>query len=234
MLLPAKFIHRMKRNNLATRTLFPALGLVATLLLSGCSANQEKTLPILGERQVVERQVNGKTVEDTVYLTIPNFAFVDQDSQQVTNQTFANKIYVTDFFFTTCPSICPKMKTQMLRVYDKFKDNPNVLLLSHTIDPQHDTVAVLKDFSERLGVSSDKWHFVTGEKDSIYAIAEKYLVPVKEEKGAEGGFIHGGHFMLIDGERRIRGVYDGTDAAAVDQLLNDIPVLLKEEQHEKK
>ncbi|WP_242920275.1 SCO family protein [Pontibacter liquoris] len=224
----------MKRNNLATRTLFPALGLVATLLLSGCSANQEKTLPILGERQVVERQVNGKTVEDTVYLTIPNFAFVDQDSQQVTNQTFANKIYVTDFFFTTCPSICPKMKTQMLRVYDKFKDNPNVLLLSHTIDPQHDTVAVLKDFSERLGVSSDKWHFVTGEKDSIYAIAEKYLVPVKEEKGAEGGFIHGGHFMLIDGERRIRGVYDGTDAAAVDQLLNDIPVLLKEEQHEKK
>lgn len=216
--------------------LLPVLALSA-LLLYGCNGQtggDEQTLPILGERQVVERQVNGQTVEDTTYLTIPSFAFVDQDSQQVTNQTFDNKIYVTDFFFTTCPTICPKMKTQLLRVYDKYKDNANVLLLSHTIDPEHDSVAVLKDFSERLGVSSAKWHFVTGDRDSIYAIAEKYLVPVQEDAGAAGNFTHGGHFMLIDGNRHIRGVYDGTDPADVDQLISDIPLLLKEKQHEKK
>jgi len=210
---------------------------LSALLLYGCngkSGSGEQTLPILGERQVVERQVNGQTVEDTTYLTIPSFAFVDQDSQQVTNQTFDNKVYVTDFFFTTCPTICPKMKTQLLRVYDKYKDDSDVLLLSHTIDPEHDSVAVLKDFSERLGVSSTKWHFVTGDRDSIYAIAEKYLVPVQEDAGAAGNFTHGGHFMLIDGNRHIRGVYDGTDPADVDQLINDIPLLLKEKQHEKK
>ncbi|WP_347156731.1 SCO family protein [Pontibacter chitinilyticus] len=216
---------------------FPMLALSA-LLLYGCngnSSNEARKLPILGERDVVEHQVNGKTVEDTAYLAIPPFAFVDQDSQVVTNKTFDNKVYVTDFFFTTCPSICPKMKTQMLRVYDKFKTNPNVLLLSHTIDPEHDSVAVLKDFSERLGVKADKWHFVTGNKDSIYAIAEKYLVPVQQTKGANGGYIHGGHFMLIDGNRHIRGVYDGTDPLEVDQLMTDIPVLLNEEQqHAKK
>ncbi|MBF9255040.1 SCO family protein [Pontibacter sp. 172403-2] len=228
----------MNRNN--NKPIFERLIAVlalSALLLYGCDSktgNTEQTLPILGERQIVERQVNGQTVEDTAYFTIPRFAFVDQDSQQVTNQTFDNKVYVTDFFFTTCPSICPKMKTQMLRVYDKYKDNPDVLLLSHTIDPEHDSVAVLKDFAERLGVSSDKWHFVTGDRDSIYAIAEKYLVPVQEDAGAPGNFTHGGHFMLIDGNRHIRGVYDGTDPAEVDQLMNDIPLLLKETRHEKK
>jgi protein SCO1/2 len=216
--------------------LFSAL-VLATVNLYGCSGNQsaeERTLPILGERDVVEKQVNGQTVADTLYPQIPDFAFVDQDSQQVTNQTFDNKVYIADFFFTTCPTICPKMKTQMLRVYDKYKDNPQVMLLSHTIDPQHDSVAVLKDFSERLGVTADKWHFVTGEKDSIYDVARHYLVTAQEDKAEAGGFIHSGAFVLVDEDRHIRGVYDGTDPAEVDQLIKDIPVLLKEEQHEKK
>lgn len=203
-------------------------------LLYSCSESgtNGKTLPILGEREAVEREVNGKTVVDTVYHQIPDFAFVDQDSQQVSQNTVDGKIYVTDFFFTSCPSICPKMKSQMLRVYEKFEDNPNVLLLSHSIDPEHDTVAVLKDYADRLGVKADRWHFLTGEKDSIYDIAMKYLVAVQEDgDAAGGGFTHGGHFVLVDGQRRIRGVYDGTKEASVDQLMQDIPLLLNEKKH---
>jgi protein SCO1/2 len=209
--------------------------LLATGFFYSCndSGAPGRTLPILGEREAVER-VNGQTVVDTVYHQIPDFAFVNQDSQQVTQETVAGKVYVTDFFFTSCPSICPKMKSQMLRVYEEYKENPNVLLLSHSIDPQHDTVAVLKDYADRLGVESAKWHFLTGEKDSIYDIAMKYLVPAQEDGDAEGGFTHGGHFILVDEQRRIRGVYDGTEEESVNQLIKDIPLLLNEKQHAKK
>ncbi|RDV15001.1 SCO family protein [Pontibacter diazotrophicus] len=196
------------------------------------SGARNQSLPILGEREAVEREVNGQLEVDTLYHQVPDFAFVNQDSQRVTQETVSGKIYVTDFFFTSCPSICPKMKSQMLRVYEEFKGNPDVLLLSHSIDPQHDTVAVLKDYADRLGVQSNTWHFLTGEKDSIYDIASKYLVAVQEDgDAAGGGFTHGGHFILVDEQRRIRGVYDGTEEASVDQLLQDIPVLLNEQQH---
>jgi len=202
----------------------------------GCSNSNdaEKTLPIYGEREAVTRQVNGQTVTDTVYHQIPDFAFVDQDSQQVTQETVAGKIYVADFFFTSCPTICPKMKSQMLRVYEQFRDNPQVLLLSHSIDPEHDTVAVLREYADRLGVQAAKWHFVTGDKDSIYDVAMQYLVPAQEDEGVAGGFTHGGHFVLVDEQRRIRGIYDGTQEEAVNKLIKDIPVLLKDKQHEQK
>jgi protein SCO1/2 len=135
----------------------------ACLALSACIQKKETPLPIFGEREVVGT--------DTVYHTIADFTFVDQDNAEVTNQTFANKIYVADFFFTSCRTICPIMKTQMLRVYDSIQNDPDVLLLSHSIDPEFDTVALLHDFAERLGVKSDKWHFVTGNKEDIYKIA---------------------------------------------------------------
>ncbi|WP_242927260.1 SCO family protein [Pontibacter vulgaris] len=210
----------------------PALTLAAGLFY-GCN-NAEQKLPILGERDVVEREVNGQTVADTLYPKVPDFAFTNQDGQQVTNQTFAGKIYITDFFFTTCPTICPKMKSQMLRVYEQYKDNPQVMLLSHTIDPQHDSVAVLKEYADRLSVKAPKWNFVTGQKDSIYDIAQRYMVTAQEDKAEAGGFVHSGAFVLVDENRHIRGIYDGTVAEEVDKLLKDIPVLLKEQQHEKK
>jgi protein SCO1 len=205
---------------------------VSAALFSGCDRTKtERILPILGEREVVQKKVNGQLQTDTVYARIPDFAFVNQDSQQVTNQTFAGKIYVTDFFFTTCPTICPKMKSQLLRVYEQFKDEPRVMLLSHTVDPRHDSVAVLRDYAQRLQVSSEKWHFVTGDKDALYGIAMKYLVPAREEGSEPGGFLHSGHFVLVDEHRRIRGIYEGTVAESVDQLLRDIPVLLKENKN---
>ncbi len=156
------------------------------------------------------------------------FQFVNQDSSIVTEKDVAGKIYVTDFFFTTCPTICPVMKTQMLRVYDVYKDADDFLLLSHTIDPKHDSVAVLHDYAEGLGISSDKWHLVTGDKDEIYEMAETYMVVAEEDERAPGGFIHSGAFMLLDKNRQVRGVFDGTKEEEVDQLIAAIKQLQNE------
>lgn len=192
--------------------------------ITSCEKKQQR-LPIFGERELVG--------SDTVFHTIADFRFIDQDSTEVTNKTFANKIYVADFFFTSCRTICPIMKTQMLRVYDSIENDPDVLLLSHTIDPEYDTVGKLHDYAERLGVKSSKWHFVTGEKDSIYNIAQKsYFATAMEDKTEPDGFIHSGAFLLIDKDRRIRGKYDGTKEDDVNRLLTDIE-RLKEEYAQK-
>ncbi len=206
------------------------LSIVAYCLwLIGCSTKPEKPLPIFGERQVVTTEVNGKQQTDTLYHTIANFQFVNQDSILVSNETFKDKIYVADFFFTSCRTICPIMKTQMLRVYDSIQTMPDVLLLSHSIDPEYDTVGLLNDFANRLGVKSDKWHFVTGVKDSIYNLAQTgYFATAMEDKTEPDGFIHSGAFLLIDKEGRIRGKYDGTVEEDVNRLIADIRRLRKE------
>ena len=189
------------------------IGIAFSFWLLACAP--EDKLPILGERIS-----NGN---DTIYHTIAPFRFVDQDGVEVTNATFADKIYVADFFFTSCRTICPIMKSQMLRVYDATKKIPDVLLLSHTIDPEYDTVKLLHDFANRLGVSSKRWHFVTGVKDSIYKIAQtSYFATAMEDKTEPDGFIHSGAFLLIDKERRIRGKYDGTKEEDVNRLIADI------------
>jgi protein SCO1 len=179
-------------------------------------------LPIIGERQGI--LPNG----DTIYPTIPNFSFTNQNGQTVSNADFENKIYVVDFFFTSCPTICPKVTAQMLRVHDKFKDNTNVLLLSHSIDPKRDSVGRLRDYAGKLGVSAPKWHFVTGEKDAIYNIADDYFSIAKEDPNAPGGFDHSGRLILVDKLRRVRSFCDGTDAADVDRFMEDIERLLRE------
>lgn len=189
-------------------------------ILISCSDTKITGLPILGRHEYIETEAG----TDTVYHTIKPFAFVDQDSSIITNNTYANKIYVSDFFFTSCPSICPLMKVQMLRVYEKYKNNPEVGILSHTIDPEYDNVERLNDYAKRLDVTSDKWHFVTGIKDTIYNIAQtSYYIGVRDD----GSFEHSGKFVLVDKQKRIRGVYDGTDEEAVDRLLKDMDVLLE-------
>jgi len=202
------------RTWLSLKQLAP-LAIVCLASLTGCQQPKEAKLPIFGERRVEGA--------DTIYHTIPPFHFIDQDSAVVTNATFDNKIYVADFFFTSCRTICPIMKTQMLRVYDSIQHEPDVLLLSHTIDPKYDTVALLHDFADRLGVKSNKWHFVTGDRDSIYRVAQTgYFATAMEDKSEPDGFIHSGAFLLIDKERRIRGKYDGTKDEDVNRLLRDI------------
>lgn len=200
---------------------YSIVAVLLSALLTSCIKEKEKPLPIFGEREVI----NG----DTVYHKIAPFALVNQDSMVVTNQTFSGKIYVADFFFTSCRTICPIMKTQMLRVYDSLENDPEVLILSHTIDPVHDTVTLLHDFADRLGVSSKRWHFVTGNKDSIYNIAQtSYFATAMEDKTEPDGFIHSGAFLLIDKDQRIRGKYDGTKDDDVNRLLADIRRLKRE------
>ena len=202
--------------------IFIAASMFSILVIS-CIQEKEKPLPVFGEREVEGT--------DTVYHTIAPFRFIDQDSNVVNNATFAGKIYVADFFFTSCRTICPIMKTQMLRVYDSIQNENDVLILSHTIDPEYDTVALLHDFADRLGVKSEKWHFVTGERDSIYNIAQtSYFATAMEDKTEPDGFIHSGAFLLIDKEQRIRGKYDGTKEDDVNRLLADIRKLQREYQ----
>ncbi len=198
-------------------------------ILNACRPEKDKPLPVLGHREVVVNEVNGQKVVDTVYHTIADFEFVNQDSIRVTQNTFSDKIYVADFFFTSCRTICPKMKTQMLRVYDSIQSLPDVLILSHTIDPEHDDIAKLHDFADRLGVQSSKWHFVTGDQDKIFDIAQtSYFATAMVDNTEPDGFIHSGAFLLIDKERRIRGKYDGTREEDVNRLIQDIKRLKKE------
>lgn len=205
---------------------------VASAYLFSCQGREK--LPVFGYKEVTNIKMDGiKPTADTIYHTIAEFQFVDQDSALVTNQTFKNKIYVADFFFTTCPTICPIMKTQMLRLYEVFETDSEVLFLSHTIDPEHDTVAVLRDFAERLGVKSEKWHMVTGDKDAIYDIGmNSYMVTASEDPNEPGGYIHSGAFILVDKQGRIRGMYDGTKEKSVNKLIEDIPFLLAEYTNE--
>lgn len=182
---------------------------------------RKTALPILGERDV-----NAKG--DTTYHTIPAFKFVNQNGDTITNADFAGKAYVADFFFIHCPTICPKVAQQMLRVYDKFKDNDRLALLAHTVDPKRDDVPALKKYADRLEVSAPKWHFVTGDKDEIYEIADDYFSIAMENPDAPGGYDHSGRLILVDEKGRVRAFANGTDPDEVTQFLSDINVLLEE------
>ncbi len=203
--------------------------LVVVFLIGLASCQSNARLPILGQKEALTKTVNGKTVTDSVDHAIPDFRFVSQYGDTVSAQTLKGKIYVADFFFTTCPTICPKMKTQLKRVYEQFKGNPNVMLLSHTIDPTHDSVAVLKEFAQNLGVEGRQWLFVTGDKEQIYDIGQNsYMVSAAEDASAPGGVVHSGAFILVDAQKHIRGIYDGTTVDGVDKLMADMDRLLAE------
>ncbi|OYU96991.1 MAG: SCO family protein [Bacteroidetes bacterium B1(2017)] len=199
-----------------------------SLLLGSC--HEHHALPIMGNRSAIEKVVDGKTVIDTLYATVPNFAFVNQDGDSVTQENVKGKIYIADFFFTSCPTICPVMKKQLIRVYDKFKTDPNFLILSHTIDPEYDTLALLKDYCSRLGSDGKHWMFLRGNREATYDLAEKgYYSTALPDSTAPGGFVHSGGFILVDSKGRVRGIYDGTEEKAVDHLMEDI-LILKEEK----
>ncbi len=195
----------MNTHSLFSRQL--ALYFLLIFSLPGCDQASKHDLPVYGQVEM-------------------DFALYNQDNQKVDLSVFNNKVYVTDFFFTSCPSICPIMKRQMLRVYDAFKDTPGTLLFSHTIDPEHDTVEVLKNFSAGLGIETKKWQMVTGEQDEIFALAKQYMLGAMKSEQAPGGYIHSGSFVLVDKKRNIRGYYDGTNKEEVDRLIRDFKMLV--------
>jgi protein SCO1/2 len=201
-----------------TMRLYSLIFCLAGLLMSaGCASDE---LPILGQPKVVD----GREIPHF----IPDFSFVNQDGAVVTNETFSDRVYVADFFFTSCPTICPKVKAQMLRIYERFEDEDRLALLSHSIDTKRDTVGRLKVYAENLGVSTPKWHFVTGDKDEIYAIADDYFNIVIDDESAPGGFDHSGRLVLIDQNRHLRSYCNGTDPEEVDRFMRDIDKLLRE------
>ena len=202
------------------------LTMIIITVAAGC---ETKKLPYLGEPDVVNKVIDGKEKEEKIYPTIPDFSFTNQDKQTVTQADFKNKVYVADFFFVTCPTICPIMKKNMLTVYKEFKDNPDVKILSHTIDPEHDNPDVLKQYATDLGVAGTMWQFVTGDREKIYDIGQKhYMVSAMEDSSQAGGYIHSGAFVLIDKERHIRGMYDGTTEEGTKKLMRDMKILLEE------
>ena len=209
---------------MALQRIFPTCFIVLIALLEACtSGNTDRKLPILGERDVTPSG-------DTIYPQIPDFQFIDQDSQVINNATFEGKAYVADFFFIHCPTICPKVKANGLRLYQKFQNEERLGMLSHSIDTRNDTVAALRHHAEKLGINSKKWHLVTGDHDAIYAIADNYFSVATEDPSAPGGFDHSGRLILVDKNRHVRSFCDGTNAEDVDRFMKDIEKLLKEEK----
>lgn len=162
--------------------------------------------------------------------TIPSFSFTDQDGKTVTEKNVTGKIYVADFFFTRCGSICPKMTNNIAVLQNTFKDNDDVIFLSHTVTPEMDSVPVLKNYAEAKGVISGKWHLLTGNKDEIYTLARKQYFAGDTIGYYQAGdeFLHTENFILLDKKRRIRGVYNGTLDIEIERLTDDIRTLLKE------
>jgi protein SCO1/2 len=201
---------------------------------SGCTAGGDRThaqaatrLPYLGERLV--RPARGAAPADTVIARIPPFALLNQEGQPVTSASLGGKVYVADFFFATCPSICPKMQTQLRRVYTQYQADPRVAFLSHTIDPAHDSVPVLRDYARRLGVpTAQQWHFATAPRDTIFRLARAYATVAEGDPARPASLAHAGTLALVDGQGYLRGLYDGLDPHDVDRLLRELPPLLQE------
>jgi protein SCO1/2 len=197
--------------------------IVLSLFFTGCQ--EKKALPFLGPKDT--QIVNGKV--DTLYHQIPAFRFLNQDSVWVTEKDMSGKIYIADFFFTSCPTICPKMKTQLLRIYERYATNDGIRILSHSIDPSFDTPSVLRQYASRLHVKAPRWNMLTGDKAALYKLGEKsYMVTAQEDKNEAGGFVHSGAFILVDKNRHVRGIYDGTQENEVNHLIEDIEILLQE------
>ncbi|SHI92053.1 SCO family protein [Flavobacterium haoranii] len=193
------------------------------------SSTPKKSLPIF-----TPRDVNPELVDTTVQHIgynhiIQDFEFTNQNGKKITQKDYENKIYVADFFFTTCPTICPKMTDNMVWLQEQIKNNPKVMLLSHSVTPDIDTPEVLKNYALEKGVIDSKWNLVTGDKKDIYYIARKSYLVVKTGKPEElYDMVHTENFVLVDQKRRIRGFYDGTNIEEVKKLLEDINFLSQE------
>ena len=188
----------------------------------GCSQKKSSVLlPIYGEKKII--------AGDTIYHQIASFNLTNQIGQVVNQNTTKNKIYIANFFFASCQSICPMMSNQLQEVQKAFLADDSVLILSHSVNPLHDTVAVLSNYGDTYGAKTNKWHLLTGNKKQIYDLAKtSYLVNAFEDDGSPEGFLHSELFLLIDKKARIRGMYDGTNTAEVKKLIEDVKLLKQE------
>ncbi|MCB9224418.1 MAG: SCO family protein [Crocinitomicaceae bacterium] len=206
-----------------------------TIILISCGGNGSETnetdetivdvytpLPYIGLHDI--------DLEDTIYHTVPPFQLIDQDSNQFSNADVEGKVHVANFFFTSCPSICPAMIEQMKRLQEMTNDIDELIILSHTIDPERDTLPKLRKYIADRNIDTHNWHFLWGDREYIHWLGEEgYMINAMEDEQAEGGFLHSEHFVLIDREGHIRGLYTGTDTEEVNKLNEDIRKLIKNE-----
>ncbi len=188
-----------------------------------------KKLPIYQPAMVNFQLVDSTIQHQKKFHRIADFSLINQNGRTITQKDFKEKIYVADFFFTSCPTICITMKDNLLKVQEKIKKNPNVMILSHSVTPKIDSVAKLKEYALENGIIDQKWHLVTGEKKAIYELARKSYLAVKDYgDGGPFDMIHTENFILIDPNRRIRGFYDGTDFGEIERLLEELEILIQE------
>jgi protein SCO1/2 len=188
-----------------------------------------KKLPVYQPAMVNFELVDSTIQHQKKFHRIADFSLTNQNGKTITQNNFGGKIYVADFFFTTCPTICIAMTENLLKVQEKIKNNPNVMLLSHSVTPEIDSIAQLKKYALEKGVIDQKWHLVTGEKKVIYELARKSYLAVKEDgDGGDFDMIHTENFILIDPQRRVRGFYDGTDLEEIKRLLEELEILIQE------
>jgi protein SCO1/2 len=192
--------------------------------------NKETTLPFFNSGELTPEWIAETSDEYTSIHTIPMFKFINQEGKTITNKTYKGKIYVADFFFTSCPGICPRLAKNMGKLQEAFKDDKDVLLLSHSVTPEKDSVSVLKEYGIENKVNSAKWNLVTGTKKEIYSVARQGYFADEDfvKTQDEDAFIHTENFILIDKRGRIRGVYNGTLAVEKDRIIRHIQLLKKE------
>lgn len=191
--------------------------------------NVKQPLPIYQPTMVNEELVDASIKYKRKYHTIADFSLINQNGDTISQADYANKIYVADFFFTTCQTICPIMTDHMYQIQQEILNDDEVMLLSHSVTPAIDSVAQLKKYAQLKGVNDNKWNLVTGNKKQIYELARKSYLAVKTDgTGDEYDMIHTENFMLIDKNRQIRGFYDGTLASDIERLLLDIETLKAE------
>ena len=205
------------------------------MLVISCAPKEENqsrvnTLPYYDDPTFTPHWLSPESDALKEFHQIPSFELTNQNGETITDKTFEEKIFVVDFFFTTCPGICPKMTASMGTLQEAMRSHEEVLLLSHSVMPKYDSVAVLKNYAEAKGVIDGKWHLATGDRDHIYDLG-RYQYFVEEDLGLEkdlDDFLHTENFVLIDKNKHIRGIYNGLNKTAIQQLIKDINTLLGE------
>ena len=204
---------------------------IITLIMFYKILTPKKLLPIYQPAEVNFKLVDSSLQHIKKFHKISNFNLVNQNGNNISQEFYHNKIYVADFFFTTCPSICPIMTNNMLKVQEKIKNDPNVLIVSFSVDPKTDSVAQLKKYAMEKGVDDLKWNLLTGDKKQIYDLARKSFFVAEIDKDSDSNdIIHTENFVLVDPDKRIRGFYDGTNLDEIKNLISDLSLLKGEYQ----
>lgn len=215
------------KNKLAL--IVPAVILAVGIGIAYQMIKAGRTLPIYSPAMLNPELVDESKQGVSKNHKIADFNLIDQNGENFSTKDLEGKYYVTDFFFTTCPTICPDMSSQLVRVQNAYKENADFMIVSHSVTPDIDTPKVLLEYGKRYEADFNKWVFLTGDKKQIYDLARKsYFAATTEGDGGPDDFIHTENFVLVDKEKRIRGFYDGTDAESVDQLITDIEILAQE------